>query len=253
MQPISKRQRLLAFVPAAVLIGVVAGTAAGIGIVPAATATNIDITGSVDATINTPANPPSGPGVNDGGTDSIGQRCTASGPNASFSIAAGWETTARITGACRIAFGASNGPIQLTYENGLAGGTNSFYCNHVGGGARSCATAASRVDDVDLNGTLDANEIGIALVGVDSSNGSGDATAAATVTLDSAPAAGDAIWRPVPPNDGNAATGPAALCQTTVAGDGSCDFVIGVRGAGGPPAQNTGIYSGQLLLTATQL
>lgn len=238
MKQSPKRTRLLAFLPAAIVIGVVAGTAAGISIIPSATAADLEVTGSVDATISTPATPPGGQTGAAGTCNSV---TPTGGSAASFAITAGWESAAVVTGACSVNFGSTNGQIQLTYQNANAG--SAFYCNHPGGGARDCTAGVDNVGNVDVNGQIDANEFGISVHSTMT-----NAVPGTGFVGNDTPTAGANIWRPIPNN-----ASPAQLCRSSAAGDGTCIFHLGVRGKGANPLQNNGNYSGRLQLTAAQL
>lgn len=242
MKQTPKRKRLLAFLPAALIVGVVAGTAAGISIIPSATAANVEVTGSVDASINVGAGTPTAGQTGAGG--SCNSVAPTGGAAASFAITSGWETTATVTGACSITFGASNGQIQLTYRNANTDNSGYFYCNQPGGGARSCAAGVDRVSQVAPNTSIGTDEFGIAVRSTMS-----NAVPGTGFVGDDAPLATDPIWRPIPDNSAPA----EQLCLTSAAGDGSCDFHFGVQGKGAAPLQNNGNYSGRLELTAAQL
>lgn len=237
----SSRKRLLAFLPAAVLIGVVAGVAAGISVIPSATAADVTVTGSVAATLDIPATTdPGNTGGIDGATGTAG--CTAAGADATLAIASGWESAARLTGGCLINFGSSTGQAELTYANGNVAGP--FWCNHPGGGARACGTVNEVADlPVGSNSALAVNTFGIAVSGSPT-----NAIAGAGFVEDATPTAGESIWRGIPAN-----SSPTQLCATSASTTGSCQFNLGVRGKGAVPTQNNGSYDGILRLVIDQI
>jgi hypothetical protein len=235
----SRKRRLLAFLPAALVIGVVAATAAGMSLITSADASTVVVTGTVDATLDIPAS------STDPTNTGLGGTCSTAAGNATFAIAAGWETAAKVTGDCAINFGSSNGAVQLTFENGYAG--TYFYCNHPGGGARSCAAGMDRVGNVAAGAALGADSFGIALNSV-SANAAQPASGVTKDANDDALAADTNTWYPIPDSGS-----PAEFCHSLAAGTAQCVIRMGVQGKGAAPAQNPGHYDGLLQLTAAQI
>lgn len=245
-------KRLLAFLPAAMLTGLVLATAAGVSLIPAATASDVTVTGKVLATLDIPmtgsgAGCPDGAGLEGTHTDRVTPaKYGVFDGAANMSIPNGWETSAKTSAPCTINFGSTDGTVQLTFVN--KEDSDYFFCNHPGGGARSCTAGPDRVGALAAkDSAISTDTFGIALEDTPlNATGGG---AALTKDGDGTATAGEAIWAPIP----KSSAGPSQLCRSVLTGDAQCTFRLGVQGKGGAPTQASGTYDGVLVLGVDQL
>lgn len=231
MQP-KKNRMIWAWLPALLVIVGSIVTAAGISMIPSATAAsatgNVVVSGTVNGAINITAN--CGGATNFGGA---GSEFTPGG-------------TERITSDCGVGFDTNNANgAELTVEDQNAA---PFFCT---GGC----TGNNTFDNQDAAGAdvLAAGEFGIALESVSAGgcNGAGctsAGTSALTIDSNTSVIAGDASFHTIPgsgsPRKVCGANGPTGGTAVT------CTVVFG----GKPKAsQNSGAYSGTAVFTANTL
>jgi hypothetical protein len=229
---LSRRQKLIAFAPALVVGCMTAFVASGASIVPGATASSVNISGTVGGSVITDATP-------------TGAGCPDVAGTRTFDVGSSWYNTPVTTfgaGVCTIAFrtnGGSGAEVRMQNANAADPATQVF-CNDPSGAApRDCASG--NVDNVSGTGqTLSggADRFGIALV--DAAGAAGNAAGAGVGGIeDATPNAADASWAPIPDNGAS-----TVLCATTgpnPGADATCDFAIGVHGEGA--GQASGAYS----------
>lgn len=245
---LSRRQRLVAFGPALVVVGVTAVTASGLSIVNSATASNVDVVGTVSAATVIDATP-GGAGCPDpDGGGPLGETMDFGGS---------WAGTPTVIGTagafCEITFASTGGSgAQLRFQNALPGAE--VFCNDPPGAApRSCA--AGNVNDVPgigstLNGGTD--RFGLALATVSGGATADNAAGTGVSPADGTPLPGDSIWAPVPDNGS-----PAQMCATTgpnpdPGDEAVCGFAVGVNGEGAA-VQPSGDYSGRINFSVAAL
>lgn len=232
MKPTRKRvTRLMAFGPAIVMICVTAFVASGASVVGGATASTVNITGSVTGSASIDATPTGGTGATGCADEDLDT----------------FETGFDVTNGCRITFAtnyAAGGYVD--FADALGGAA--FFCSDgvTGvGGTRDCTVAANRVENVAANGSAIADDtVGLALTAVAGGFGGTDATGGTGVAApDATPTAIETIWSPI---NGTA----RRLCDTTqpngVGTEATCDFVVG---ADGSATTGAGDYTGQISLT----
>jgi hypothetical protein len=234
MRTKSKRStKLLAFAPALVIIGITAITASGLSVVSGATASTVNIDGSVSGNVSTNADP-----------DTLGPsetNCTDETLGSSFA------TVDAFTSGCQLAFATNYGPgAEIIFDNNNVGDA-AFFCNDPDGAAalpRACASGSLGADDGD--GVLEAGEVGLQLQHV---AGDGGNAAGSDVTLGAGGAAGAAtIADPIASiNDTD-----RQLCATTGPSTNStCRFTVAGRGTGA--TQASGDYTGTIRFTTQSL
>ena len=232
----TKKTRFLAFLPAAIAVGLTVVVASGISLIPGATAAStVGVTGSV-ATSGS-ADP-----------DISAGDCADDGTNESLAL---FNAGAVVTDGCEMTFYTNNAlGASVMFSNDF-GAEAAFFCNDldtaagVQVGTRSCATATNRVADVASNSAIGADSFGLALKRAN--GGGGNNEGSGVEAADATPTAAEAIWYPI--------TGVAAqLCDTSSPNDGStlatCGFAFGGQGKGG--TQSAGDYYGRLRLVLQQ-
>ncbi|MCW2961343.1 MAG: hypothetical protein JWM90_1730 [Thermoleophilia bacterium] len=239
MQKTTKRTKLIAFVPALVVIGITAFAASGASIITGATAaSSIGVGGSVTTSITT--NP-----TVDGSVGGTG--CASETIGTTFANASG------VSDGCQITFSSNGGNgAEVRFENAetAAGQIEAFFCadaDGAGPGTRTCTAPAGRLEDRPAApGALAADQFGIALRAVAGDGGTPTA-GAGVAAADASPLAGDLIWVGVPANGAS-----AQLCHSTAPNTTgtTCDFVFGGYGAG-TASQGSGDYTGTLNVTTT--
>ena len=220
---LSRRQKLIAFAPALVVGCMTVFVASGASLVPGATASQVNITGSVNGSIS---------------TDATMTGCAATENLANFATSYAQTPACTVTFAANYASGA-----EIQYED-TAVAQPAFFCSDgvVGaGGTRDCSVAANRVENVAANSAITNDTLGLGLTAV---GGTGIVpTAGAGVEAAQAAAAGTAMWYPITDAD-------RELCFTAAPTTNStCTFVIG---ADGDAATGSGDYTGQIDLSTVQ-
>jgi hypothetical protein len=222
---LSRRQKLIAFAPALIVGCMTIYVASGASVVSGATASTVNISGSVNGSV---------------ATDATLSGCA---DTALDTFEAGYD----VTSGCTVTFAANYGAgAEVQFEDNNNGNA-AFFCSDgvVGaGGTRSCATAEDRVENVAANSAITNDTLGIALTGMTGAGNDTGTRGSAFIDaadVDSSPTAAEAIWYPITDAD-------QELCFTTLASSTSttCTFVVG---ADGDAATASGDYTGQIDLT----
>lgn len=217
---VKRRRKLLAWLPAALVIVGSIVTAAGISLIPGATAapvtgtTNVSVNGSVGSSI----------AINNGCAGSVTFGAT-------FSSGGAGQTSP----TCAISFSTNNalGAQVFQVDND---GAVPFFCI-----AASCATDDYNFDNKAAGeGALAADGFGMALAAAVA----GDGTPSSTWTADATPTTAEAIWHPITDTDDEFCRNDNLTTGTT------CTAAFG--GVPGSP-QSSGSYSGTVKFTASTL
>lgn len=220
-----RRRRLVAWLPAAfVIVGSIV-TAAGISLIPGATAapvtatTTVSVNGTVGSSI----------AVSNGcvGSVTFGASFTSGG-------------AAQVSPTCDVDFDTNNtvGAQLFQRDNDAAA---PFFCadQNANGCADEGGTAFAFENKGAGEGALAADQFGIAVTAV-----AGDETPSTTWTADATPTAAEAIWHPIGAANDEGCRNDGPTTGTT------CTFAYG--GFPGAP-QNSGNYTGTVLFTASTL
>lgn len=212
-----RRSKLVAWLPALLAIAATVVTAAGISLIPVATADTTEVRGTVTGSINFTS-------------------CAAQ-----TNFASNFTTTGsggQVSPACAMSFNTNNaagGKITIADSDGSA----PFFCT----GACTAATDLA-FENVGAGGKIDAtagmdDKFGFTVTDV-SGNGS---PASDLNTPTASPSTGSAIWYPV----GTEQT----ICHSTASTTGTnCAIKFGAEPSG---SQQAGLYTGTALLTAATL
>lgn len=232
--------KLMAFLPAAIIITVTAIAASGASIIPGATAAS---TVGVTATVSTSGS---------ADPDLTGGDCSDNGTDETFPSGT-WNTvgTGDVTDGCVIQFYTNNAAgAEVQFAN-ADGGAAAFFCGDADAtagiqiGTRDCTTDANRVEDVVGGSAITQDTFGLALKSI--GGGGGNAAGSGVSAADGTPTVAETIWHPI-------ATAAAQLCTTnspnTSGTQATCGFAFGAMGDGG--SQAAGDYYGSVDLTITQ-
>jgi len=233
----SKRMtKLLAFLPAALVIGVTAIVASGMSVVSGATAAStVGVTGNVSSSFSTSPGVTGGGGLTGCSDETLGTFSNGFAPS----------------NGCTITFSSNNvngADVVFSNDTTGVGQSEAFFCSDGVdgvGGTRSCATDLGRLDDaVGIGQTIlnGSDRFGLALMSL---SGDGTPTQGTGVSaVDADPLSTDAVWSGIP-----VTASPIQLCRSTGPNTTSTDCQFKFGGSG-ELSQGAGDYTGTLRLTA---